>query len=209
MWTHTSYVASRQVFEYTIALDGKTLSYREVFAGWKDNHDFREFYIKLLVDIPFTALFWETPPVMHATIDQPYKFVAVDSTRLASSRQNPSAFAVHFRKAIPGSSVVEFHNLSGTSKLIAPVDRGGNRNYAHFAAFIRTAPRETAHEMFRVIASEIETNLDRRPLWISTSGLGVYWTHVRLDRTPKYYSYGPYKIIPGISNVANTGNCRV
>jgi hypothetical protein len=28
--------------------------------------------------------------------------------------------------------------------------------------------------------------------WISTSGLGVPWVHVRLDRYPKYYQYGPY-----------------
>ena len=30
-------------------------------------------------------------------------------------------------------------------------------------------------------------------LWVSTSGLGVYWLHVRLDSYPKYYQHAPYK----------------
>jgi hypothetical protein len=31
-----------------------------------------------------------------------------------------------------------------------------------------------------------------RRFWISTSGLGVPWVHVRLDSYPKYYQYRPY-----------------
>jgi hypothetical protein len=34
------------------------------------------------------------------------------------------------------------------------------------------------------------------PLWISTSGLGVYWLHVRLDARPKYYTYAPFRQWP-------------
>ena len=33
--------------------------------------------------------------------------------------------------------------------------------------------------------------------WLSTSGLGVYWLHVRLDSYPKYYTYRPYKATKG------------
>jgi len=32
-----------------------------------------------------------------------------------------------------------------------------------------------------------------RRTWLSTSGLGVGWLHVRLDSRPKYYTYEPYK----------------
>lgn len=31
------------------------------------------------------------------------------------------------------------------------------------------------------------------PIWLSTSGLGVYWLHVRLDTRPKYYNHDEYK----------------
>jgi hypothetical protein len=30
-------------------------------------------------------------------------------------------------------------------------------------------------------------------IWISTIELGVSWLHVRIDSTPKYYHYTPYK----------------
>ncbi|MDF9799652.1 hypothetical protein OKW21_004915 [Catalinimonas alkaloidigena] len=28
---------------------------------------------------------------------------------------------------------------------------------------------------------------------MSTSGLGVYWLHIRLDSRPKYYQFDPYR----------------
>ena len=31
------------------------------------------------------------------------------------------------------------------------------------------------------------------PLWVSTSGAGVYWLHLRLDSFPKYYTHAPYR----------------
>ncbi len=30
-------------------------------------------------------------------------------------------------------------------------------------------------------------------VWLSTCGTGVYWLHMRMDPSPKYYSYRPYK----------------
>lgn len=34
------------------------------------------------------------------------------------------------------------------------------------------------------------------PVWISTSGLGVPWLHVRIDDRPKYYQHAPYRTWP-------------
>ena len=31
------------------------------------------------------------------------------------------------------------------------------------------------------------------PAWVSTSGLGVSWLHIRIDTRPKYYSYAPFR----------------
>ncbi len=33
----------------------------------------------------------------------------------------------------------------------------------------------------------------RRGLWLSTAGQGVAWLHFRIERVPKYYSYGRYR----------------
>jgi len=31
------------------------------------------------------------------------------------------------------------------------------------------------------------------PRWLSTSGLGVSYLHVRIDKRPKYYSFDEYR----------------
>ena len=35
--------------------------------------------------------------------------------------------------------------------------------------------------------------VDGKRVWLSTSGLGVPWLHVRLDSEPKYYTWTEYK----------------
>jgi hypothetical protein len=45
----------------------------------------------------------------------------------------------------------------------------------------------------RATGAAVAARLSARPLWLSTSGLGVAWLHVRLDSRPKYYSYAPYR----------------
>ena len=32
----------------------------------------------------------------------------------------------------------------------------------------------------------------QKKVWMSTSGLGVYWLHVRLDSRPKYYQFAEF-----------------
>ncbi len=54
---------------------------------------------------------------------------------------------------------------------------------------------------FGMIVSDMRPNLveyvlgmiSDRPIWLSTAGGGVAWLHVRLDSTPKYYGYAPYR----------------
>ncbi len=55
--------------------------------------------------------------------------------------------------------------------------------YAHIAAFLRGAQEAQKHKLFQAIAREAGQMLATaaRRFWISTSGLGVPWVHVRLD----------------------------
>ena len=68
---------------------------------------------------------------------------------------------------------------------------------AHIASFVREASREQVHSLFEAVGVEVEERLQEvSPLWVSTSGMGVFWLHVRLDSRPKYYTYAPYKSAP-------------
>ena len=39
----------------------------------------------------------------------------------------------------------------------------------------------------KIILDFIESKKPDQKLWVSTSGLGVFWLHLRLDSYPKYY----------------------
>jgi len=109
------------------------------------------------------------------------------------SRPDRDAFAEQFRAAGAASEVAVFANLGGDARLIAPCPRGEPRAYPHLAAFARHAPAAQQHALWARVGSELAAMIGTRPLWLSTSGLGVPWLHVRIDRSPKYYTHAPYR----------------
>jgi hypothetical protein len=64
--------------------------------------------------------------------------------------------------------------------------------YPHLAVFLRSAPPDQCDELFRAIGKATIEFLNDAPFWLSTSGSGVAWVHVRIDKRPKYYQYEPY-----------------
>lgn len=77
------------------------------------------------------------------------------------------------------------------------IDTKNSYTYAHLADFIKTAPAVQQLQLWKKLAEETIRRLsslsDGQKLWISTSGLGVSWLHIRLDSVPKYYNYEPYQ----------------
>jgi hypothetical protein len=169
------------------------LSYADVIDGWHKSHEFRDFYIWLLAQAPFEAMFWESPAVTKSSVGQPYEFVLLDSPQLSAAEPEPLFFAPSFDSAATGESIVTFENLGKDALLVVPCPRSPQHVYAHLAVFVRGAPKAQRHVLFRKLAEEINKRLSDKPVWVSTSGLGVYWLHLRLDSRPKYYNFQPYK----------------
>jgi len=163
---------------------------------------------------PFSAVFFETPPVVNMTASsQPFEFVLMDAPDLqavATDRPDRSAFAQHFKEAKVSHKkdgdtmgddsdvVVAFDSLRGDARLVAPQPLAENHKcYAHLASFVRQAPGPQVAAVWRRAALEYLQRLaaqqQQAPIWFSTSGMGVYWLHFRLDSVPKYYTYEPYK----------------
>jgi hypothetical protein len=153
--------------------------------------DARALLTESLRTSPFAAYFWETAPISREQADAPVEYVIVDSPRLASGRSDRGAFAEHFSSA----PVTTFANLSGDAHLVVPCPiADGDEAYAHLATFVRRAPGEQIDALWIEVGHAIArwTTSREAPLWVSTSGLGVAWLHVRLDARPKYYSHRPY-----------------
>ena len=103
-------------------------------------------------------------------------------------------------------------NISSSSGSSSGSDSGSSSadrsNFGHLVAFMRSASQIQAQAVLRTTAVKALGllrasnsnpamnfgNTDRgRLLWISTSGEGVPYLHVRLDTVPKYYVYAPYR----------------
>lgn len=177
--------------KYQLFQNNKPLTVKEVIELWKNSNDFRLFYNKILKDAPFSAYFWEHPAMKNSTLDQAYEFVLIHSNSLKGIRGNQRAFQEYFKT---DQAVVSFRNLNKKSLLIAPCPELDKDFYAHLSRFVRRVSEAQIHAFWQAVGDAFEDMLDEQWRWLSTSGLGVYWLHVRIDDRPKYYTYLPYKL---------------
>lgn len=175
--------------------EDEPLSNRAVLHALANDASFRRCLGAWLAEEPFTAFFWELPPLAEERWDEPFEYVVSDAPALARVVADPTPFQNRFATA-EADGIAEFTNLGGDAVLLAPEPRGEPRHYAHLAAFVRGAPEAQRDALFARIGRAALAQVSARPLWISTSGLGVYWLHLRFDRAPKYYQYAPYKRWP-------------
>ncbi len=156
---------------------------------------------------PFKAAFWEAIPLSRARIhDIPFAFVLADAPLLETMEADSHAFDEH--EPTDGALVSTFNNLGGDALLISPVklrQDDSDAEYTHIKVFMsRDGEMEKlqARQMWKALGEELKRLLDDsstgqdQPLWVSTSGLGIGWLHLRIDSKPKYYTFHPFKIFP-------------
>lgn len=154
---------------------------------------FRSAFSKSLIEAPFNGFFWEVAPASAATLGRPFECMVVPSNAVGNLRADRRPFSEFIKS--DADSVVRRSNLGGDAELVIPTDSGA-ADYAHLGAFLRSAAAIQIDDLWRVTGEAALEWVERspdRPLWISTSGLGVAWLHIRLDSRPKYYSYAPYR----------------
>ena len=161
------------------------MSFRDVLDSWAHDAGFRDITIAALAAAEMPAFFWEMPVLRADTRDAPFECVLLPAPTLAQATPDPYAFADQFAAQLDGN-VIAFSNLGGDATLVVPRPLAAAPPYGHIAAFVRTA-------LLRVLALTTIARLGRAPLWLSTSGLGVAWLHVRLDARPKYYACRRYR----------------
>ena len=187
-WSYESQKVRSGFIKYTILRDGNQVSFAEVAHWWRTVPEFVQFYNDLLSGAPFAAFFWEHPPVRRETLGRIYEFVLVDSPVLAGVQADYSSFISFFR----GTQVVSFPNLRGDAQLIAPAP-ASTVEFPHLAAFCRRADKARVLMFWKTIGTLVENDSGAQTRWLSTSGLGVHWLHVRWDMRPKYYTCREYR----------------
>lgn len=160
-----------------------------VLDAWRKDTAWSSHFAERLADAPYEAFRWETPALTIETLDRPFECVLIDAPEL-QVRADPTAFEEHLVTADP---IVTFANLRGDAQLVVPTPLGPEDEYAHFAAFLRSAPESQRQALWPAIAAAVHGRIDDRPVWLNTAGAGVPWLHVRLDDRPKYYRHRPYR----------------
>lgn len=140
------------------------------------------------------AFYFECVPTSRATLQTtPFAFTFVTADRLIRVKPNPKPFVEHLNDAATSDAdVISFANLRGDAQLVVPKRFDSNISqsaYTHIAAFSANAPTEQQEHLWQLVGNQMLTvlNSDDNPRWLSTSGAGVYWLHVRIDSEPKYY----------------------
>ncbi|MEX2122463.1 MAG: hypothetical protein WD795_01125 [Woeseia sp.] len=178
-------------FHYRISQGNAAMSFRELFGNLESNARFSSWYADLLGKSPLAAYFWEHPALSAQTYDRAAEFVLIDGSHLVGLSPDPSAFRSQFESA--RTDVAIFTNLGGDATLLAPCPVGSLDSYTHLARFVRFAPAQQREKLWHHTGRLVREHVRQTPFWLSTSGLGVSWLHVRLDQYPKYYQYLTYK----------------
>jgi len=177
-------------FRVSVLAEGRRISYAEFLAGLETDADARRVFAECLAAMPFPSFFWECISVTRASSTEPFECAVLSAPVLARAAPDVRSFAEHFRDT---ESVVCFENLGRDATLIVPCPRAEPSAYPHLAVFLRTAPPQQVDALLETTARAARERMQGAPFWLSTSGAGVAWVHVRIDSRPKYYQYAPYR----------------
>lgn len=201
--SQTEELQAGRVRRYRMLDTRQTMSWSAVLWAWREDPGFRAYFAAVLAQAPWPAFYWETPALNAAGLDREFEFVLIESRSLAGTEAEPEVFREHFPAPTSGApqrgadSIAVFPNLGGDAVLVAPCPIGPDEIYAHLATFCRQAPASQQHALWERVSETLRQRLCRpEPVWLSTSGEGVRWLHVRLDQRPKYYNHAPYRQAP-------------
>jgi len=153
----------------------------------------------------YNAIFFETKGVSSTNAStKQFEFVVMDAPQLnhfASGSLGYEAFAEELEGPWCSSQsyCCTFKNLSGSANLIVPkkpLPPKPMEVYTHLLPFIRNVSDNEIIILWQMVAKEFIKSLEaspRKTRWLSTSGTGVAWLHVRIDNQPKYYTYDAFR----------------
>lgn len=194
--------------------DGNALTYIEAIKLFSTgNKEWLDMVSAAIASHPSKALFWECSSFTAKTATHiPFEFVLIPSSHLERITTDIAPFQAHFfgyRKSGTGQvsahEAITFHSLGKDALLVVPCppdlsDLNLNPpEMAHLAAFIRSASPAHREALWRKVGTSVLDTLSSSTVspdtrfWLSTSGLGVSWLHVRIDTVPKYYNWQEYK----------------
>lgn len=192
MWTKVDIQNEQSVQRFRLKEKDNFISHRQFLTLLSENEEFIRWYNRLLADSEFDAFFWENKPMTEQNLDHDYECTLVESGLLSRVSPDTTTFDSYFED---DSDVVQFPNLGGDARLIVPCPVAEDSVYTQIGNFVRDAPDHQVQNLWKHVGNEMLNQVQKEPRWLSTSRLGVYWLHVRIDSVPKYYQTEEYKTV--------------
>lgn len=190
MWEIQDKHSTNRNIKFGIEEDEKPISNRRFLQLLSESELFREFYNDFLNRLPFEAFFWENKPLTAQNLKNDYECNIISSDFLAGRSPDEQTFSHYFDDTEP---VVTFPNLGKDATLIVPCPQNEKSCYTHIGNFVRKADENQIDAFWKITGNETLQSIGSKPIWLSTSGLGVFWLHARIDNFPKYYQTEEYK----------------
>lgn len=190
MWKPFEIESTDKNLKFGILQDKSPLSNKDFLDLLKNSKKFRKFYNAFLADSGYDAFFWENKPLTNQTLKNDYECNIINSDFLAGQSPDSQTFSQYFDS---NKHVVTFPNLGNDADLVVPCPEDQNKAYTHIGNFVRQANPDQIDDFWRITGDETLKSIGSKPKWLSTSGLGVFWLHVRIDTVPKYYQTKEYK----------------
>lgn len=173
----------------TFCEGGVQASVETVLSDWEARGSLARQFWQSVQQCP-GPVFWEHPAWRADALSRLYECVLLPAPALLRMTADRATFAEHFT----GNSIAAFASLGGDAFLLAPKPMAEKSDFIDLYRFASAAPEDVQLDLLCALAPRVRQQLaSGQPRWLSTSGLGVGWLHVRIDSRPKYYQYGPYR----------------
>ncbi len=192
MWNISESESTQTNLKFKIEEDNTPISHHRFLELLNGSGDFRTFYNAFLAESGYEAFLWENKPVTSHNLEEQYECNILDSPYLAGKAPDTETFRQYFEES---KNVVTFLNLGRDARLIVPCPQQDKSTYPHIGTFVRNGNKQQIDDFWRITAEQMLSHIGEQPRWLSTSGLGVFWLHARIDSKPKYYQTVEYKQI--------------
>merc|ERR1711860_49151 len=119
-----------------------------------------------------------------------------EAKKLEDTTADCTKFEEHL-KEYRGQEIARWFLSLSKEPLVAPAWVGEDADtYAHLAKFVQKASDKQQLALWQKLGEALKQKLEEKTsayIWVSTSGTGVPWLHLRIDSKPKYYTFEAYK----------------
>jgi hypothetical protein len=151
----------------------------------------RNVFINTIISTGFENCYLEFPVLCPETKNNAAEYTVIEAKSFA--RADWHVFEDKFKTSNKNKQmVVVFPNLSNDALLCVPAPIGKTDKWSgHLMDFFKHGPEDQKHELIETFARTALT-ASYRYVYISTHGHGVPWLHIRISKTPRYYTHQPY-----------------